>query len=529
MTKDDLSCRRNTFTIDEKRKVVIIMDFDFENYRPPNTSVKIEFEDTNYDTTKTEFHTVIIGSGITTRNRKVVRESIQVDDADFPYLNFTWDVDGEFNFQHFPVTNFMLTSLKVHRVTENGIELVELEKDVDYEIKYAALARAYEGKIVTTVEVLEGGDIQEEDLIYDLEFELKIDDDDYQIRLVNSGDKLYLNDIFGNLELEEDGEEFFNDIGMASEIAFKLGVQQFFYLEVPRNYGERPTPEDYMKVIEKVFYERNAYRIVPLTDDADVTSSLARLVKAISNPIDKRESVAFISTDSRLIKDHTNLSELVQHIGDYSKSLNSSRVMNIYSGTSVDFAVGNRRYVLPTYFVNAALAFFDSTIGMSKPISTRTIDVFEQINAPKFRPRQWNELAKRGVCILYQDRNNGPLVIRHQLTTKRSSSARPEFVEYSITKNLDATVQLVRDRLEPYAGKENVTEGFFERVDAAFTTAKEDAKDREYVADIIELSPWELRKQDNGLNVREIKTNIVGRYRLVPLYPGNNIDVIFVI
>ena len=501
----------------------------FQDYRPPGVLVSLEFEDTTTCSEVTEFHNVIIGNGITTRKRKVVRESIKVNKDDFPFINFTWDVNGEFNFQHFPNTMFTIDTVLVHRIGENGVKKVELERDVDYQIKYAALARSYEGSIVTTLEILEGSSIKEEDIIFDIHYTLELEDDAFDLKLVNSTDKIFLNDIFGSLEMKENGEEFFNDIGMAAEIAFKLGVEKFYYLEIPRNYGERAKPADFRKALEKIYYEKNAYRIVPLTDDPDVVDSVTKFVNTISNPYDRRETVAFISAENNSIKDHQNLSELVDKVGGLSESFRSPRINNIYCGSSVELPVGSKRYVLPAFFMNVAVSFFDSVIGMSKPLSTRAINVFSKLNGPRFRPAEWNELAKKGVFIVHQERVNGPVVIRHQLTTALDKNARVEQVEYSITKNLDATTQLVRDRLSPLAGKENITDGFFEKVDAAFTGAIEDAKEQELVRDITVLTPWELRKRSNGLNTEEVKTNIVGKFKVTPLYPGNNIDVVFVI
>lgn len=498
-------------------------------YRPPGTTVSIELEERNFDAQTTEFHTVIIGSGNTVRERTVVREDLKADTDDFPYINFNWEVNGEFNFQHFNSTSFEVEEVCVHRIGENGVEKITLEKDVDYEVQYAALARAYEGVIVTTLRVPEGSKIKKTDTIFDLKFKLEIDDDDIEIQMVNSGDKLFLRDIFGDLEIEEDGEEFFNDVGMAAEIAFKTGVQRFFYLEVPRDYGKPPTEKDFRKVLELIYHQRHAYRIVPLTDDPNVAHAVATLTATISNPYDRRESVAFISVDGNSIKDHSDLNELVEKVGGLSEGINSERVVNVYAGMSVELPVGAKRYILPHYFMNAAVAFADSVLGMEKPLSKRSIDVFSRVNAPKFRPQQWNQLAKRGVFIVFQERTGGPLIVRHQLTTKRGTTSREELVEYSITKNFDATVQLVRDRLTPYVGRENIGEGYFEKVDSAFTSAKEDAKELGYVRDITPITGWEIRRVSNGLNEREVKTNIVGTHRLTPVYPGNNIDVVFIV
>lgn len=498
---------------------------DFMDYRQPKVSAEIEFEDVQDTQVVTEFHTLMIGKGLTVRNKKVQRLDLRANTHKFPEVTLTWDIAGDFNFQNYSALDFNLTKLSVHKVTPNGVERVEIPIE-NVTVKYAAVAQTLEGKMTTVVEI-DAPNVTAADSMYDAEFEVTMDDQDIKIHTVSNRDKMFLGDIFGDLELNENGEEYFNDIAFAAEIAFKTGVKKFMYVEVPRNYGEEPTVQDFKSVIDKIYYERNVYRIVPLSDNLEVTKAVHSFVKAISNPVDERETVAFMNYETAKIEDHNNLEEILEKVGTLSEGIDSERICNIFGITAVELAVDHRRYVLPSYFMNAAVALLDDNLGMSKPLSTREIEVFVAVHGPKFRPKHWDILAQKGVFIVYQEKVKGPIIIRHQLTTKQSD--RAELQEYSTTKNLDATVQLIRDRLKPYAGKENIVDGYFEKVDATFTTAKEDAIASELVRDIIPLTKWQLRKIGSGENQKEIKRNVVGMFRLVPLYPGNNIDVHFIV
>lgn len=505
------------------------MTINYDGYRPPGADVMLEFERAEAPTSTTEFLTVVVGSGVSTRTRKVVRENIKADITDFPKINLTWEVNGEFNFQQYASTAIELLTLSLQTVTAGGTTMTPLTKGVDYEVEFNGVAKTYEGKIVTTIKALSNKITAVNAINFSLELMLTMEDEDFEIRTVDSRDRMRIEDVFGQLELREGEVESFNDMAMAAEIAFKTGVQRFMYLEVPRNYGEKAKPADYMKAIEKIYHENNAWRIVPLTDDPTVVQAVSKFVTVISNPTDRRECVGFITKDNNDINDHTNLDELVLKVGGLSRGINNKRVVNIYGGWGVDFPIADKTYTLPFYFMAVAVAFLDNAIGMSLPISTREVSVFSKLHGPKFRPLDWNDLAETGVFIVFQERRNGPIVIRHQLTTERGSTSVPAKVEYSVVKNMDATIKLVRDRLSPYAGKENITDGFFEKVDAAFTTAKTDAINFGYVKDLQPLSPWELRKVSNGINVKEIVTNVVSRHRYIPLYPGNNIDVEFIV
>lgn len=496
----------------------------YSDYKAPGVNVIIE---RNQDTTtrsETDFLPVFIGNGVTSRNRVISLTEVRTDVTDYPLVKIEWDVMNNFNIQTYRETDFTISEVQSVKA---GITSTLVEGE-DYEVVSAASLMSVQGKVRSTIRILDTATYTKTDIVYNAKISLENTNEDYDLRVVTSDDRYYSKDIFGPIMLEEDGVTFHNDIAIAAEIAFRLNVPRFFYLEVPRQYGAKATKDDMIQIIDKIYYKSDAYRIVPLSSDADVLSALNAFTTSLSNPIDRREVVGFLGYDTENINDMSDLDEIIEKVGGFSVSLNNERVCNIFGGSSVEMIISSTRYVLPMYFVNAAIAAYDTTQGMAVPLSSREISgVFDRLNGPRFRPRQWDQLARMGVFIVMQNEPGSPIVIRHQLTTKQSDSA--DLQEYSMVKNFDAVTKRLRDRLAPYSGSMNITEGYRERIDATFTSAVEEIKELGWARDILTLSPWQLRTVGTGDNAQENQRNLVSRHQLVPVYPANNLDVYLII
>jgi hypothetical protein len=499
----------------------------YRDYKSPGVNVIIERQEVESALNLTDFLPVFIGTGMTSRSRVVENAGIKADVSEFPNVLLEWDIMGNFNTQIFNVTDFTVSKLEIHKEVVVGTPVTLLVENVDYEIVEAASLTSVQGRAKTVIKILDTAKVTNTDLVYDFDVTLENTDDDFDLRLITSSDRYYAREIFGPIELVEEGNTFFNDVAIAAEIAFRTGVEKFFYLEVPREYGVQATKEAIIQAYDKVYYKNDAYRIVPLTLDADAVQALNAFTTALSNPVDRREVVGFVGVDPTEITSIKDIDELVEKVGGLSSGIDNERIANIFGGESVEMVIANVRYVLPMYFMNAAVAAFDTTIGMAEPLSTREINVFVKLNGPRFRPRQWDMLAKHGVFVVYQNNDGGPVVIRHQLTTKQSETA--EYQEYSIIKNFDAVTKRLRDRMAPYAGRMNITDGYLERIDASFTSAVVEVKDLGWARDIQVLSPWALRVVGTGDSATEDKRNLVAKFKLVPVYPANNLDIYLIV
>ena len=499
----------------------------YRDYRAPGVDVIIERSESTTNVNLTQFLPVFVGTGMTSRSKVIKKSRIKANVTEYPLVTLDWDIVGSFNTQLYSETDFEVKELALHKEIVTGTPITTLVEGTDFEVVNATEMLSVDGKARTVIKILDATKILDTDLYYDVSIEIENSDSDFDLRLVTADDRYYSNDIFGPYELNEDGNTFFNDIAIAAEVAFRTGVEKFFYLEVPRAYGDVASAADIIKALDKIYYKNDAYRIVPLSLDPEVTAALNSFTTALANPLDRREVVAFTGIDPTEIVDMNSLNELIEKVGGLSTALDNKRSVNIFGGSSVELIISSKRYVLPMYFMNVAIASFDTTVGMAEPLSTREINIFSKVNGPRFRPRQWNELAKHGVFIVYQEETSGPVIIRHQLTTKQTDVAEDQ--EYSIVKNFDAVTKRLRDRMKPYAGRLNVTDGYMERIDASFTSAIEEVKQLGWAREIKVLTPWAVRVVGTGDTARKENRNLVGKFKLVPVYPANNLDIYLVV
>lgn len=499
----------------------------YRDYQVPGVNVVITRQSTQAVQNVTEFLPVIIGTGVTARSRNIELEAVRASVTDYPEVALEWDIMGNYNAQLYKETDFELLSLSVHKEIETGTPITALVEGVDYEVVETVVNSTSNGKARTVIRILDETKIEKTDLLYDFTIKAENTDQDFDLRLVGSEDQYYAREIFGPTQLQESGAEFYNDIAIAAEILFREGVERFYYMEVPREYGAPATRDEIIQAYDKVYYKDAAYRIIPLTPDMEAGRSLNTFTTALSNPVDRREIVGFTSYDPTELADMNDIDELVEKVGGYSVSLNNKRVVNVFGGNSVEMVIGSTRYVLPFFFMNVAIAALDSVVGMAEPLSTREIRSFSKLNGPRFRPREWDKLARHGVFIVYQRESGGAITVRHQLTTAQSDEA--EMQELSMVKNFDAVTKRLRDRLSPYAGPSNVTDGYMERVDATLTSAIEEVKQMGWARELEVITPWSLRAIANSTGAVTEKRNLVAQFKMTPVYPGNNLDLYLVV
>jgi hypothetical protein len=485
----------------------------YRDYEAPGVSVIVERQEGVETTQLTKFYPVFVGTGMTSLLRDLSFLALEGDTTAFPVVKFTFNVTGMVDSQLFSLSDFTLKTL-----TSGSTALV---LTTDYTIASAPTIRE-DGQVELSVNILKAG-ITESDLAYDLVIKVTNTTDDFDLRLLESSDVYYAKDIVGPPSLTENGVTFKNDIAIAAEIAFRMNVPAFYYLEVPRAYGGKAVSADIIASLEKIYYKNNAYRVVALSDDTAVAAAVKSLVTSISNPVDQRETIGFVTYPNASIANINDIEELVTEVGGFSTIMDSPRIINVFGCSSVDLVVNNVTLNLPSCFLTAAVASLDSSVGIASPISLREINIFSRMYAPRFRPLVWNKLADKRVLIVYQKDIGSPLIIRHQLTTSQSELARDQ--ELSLVKNVDAVSILLRERLRPYSGKYNIIEGYIEKIDGALTSAISEAIDLGLARGITVLSPWQTRKvpDQNGTQVDNRK--LVTRLKMDPAYPANNLDI----
>lgn len=486
-------------------------------YRAPGVDVLIERQQLERRSSETEFLPVYIGTGVTSRTRSIQKTNIKADVSAYPIVTLSFSLIGNINTDLFNDTKFTLGQVIVTKASGSPTTVV-LEPVTGYTIQQDITYSQSDAMATVVLNILSPS-VSATDAIYEVNVTAENTNEDFQLRLIGAEDRFFTKDLFGPIILEENGEQFFNDIAIAVEIAFRMGVPRFFYLEVPRDFGEQPTAADYTLAIEQAYYYNDAYRLVPLTFDIEVANAVNDFVSGVSNPVDRRETVGFISYDSSDITNINDISELVQKVGGLSTSISNKRICNVFGGTSVEMTINNQKYELPQYFLSAAVASLDAVVGQVDPLSLREISVFDKINGPRFRPREWDKLAQKGVFIVKKDNDNSPAVIRHQLTTAVSEDAAEQ--EYSVVKNFDVVTKKIRDRFKPYAGQYNIEVGYIERLEGTLATVRQEIIENKLARSLTVLTPWSLSDADGR--------NLVTRLQMEPVFPANHLDVYLVI
>lgn len=499
----------------------------YKDYRAPGVTVIVERQAGEEAVQRQQFYPVFVGTGMTSSSRVIPFADMQADTSEFPKVTFTANFAGLISQELYDTTTFDLTTLVIQKTIPPGTDpTTPLVLTTDYTVDSMITTINSEGNASFTVTILNAG-IQDTDLLYNFTLTAQNGNDDFDLRLLKTEDQFFSKDIVGPYFLTENDTQITNDIAIAAEIAFRIKAPAFYYLEVPRTYGAKATDADIIDALEKIYYKKNAYRIVVLTDGATVSTALKDFVTAIANPTDKRETVGFISYPTTGITDIKDIDELVTKVGGLSVSTNTARIANVFGGKSVDLTLDGVRHTLPWYFMNVALAAQDTVLGMALPMTSREVTVFDSMDCPRFRPAIWNKLAVKGVWIMMQNDPTEPIKIRHQLTTSQSGDAEDE--EYSIVKNVDAVTALFRDRLSPYSGKYNIIPGFLDKINGTTTSTIEEAKTEGLAANLTQVSAWALRTVPDPNDATQVKTNLVSRYKMDPAYPANNLDVYIIL
>lgn len=498
-----------------------------EAYRNPGVDLTYERSVQPVSSTETNFYPIFIGSGQTCRARVESLTRVKANFTEYPNVILEYPVIG--NSQMFADTDFKVKDFRLYKEVVAGQPVTELVIGDDIEIVTPVQFRESSNTYRTVIKVVDEEKITKADLYFDFKVELENDDYDFVPRLLTADDQYRVDSYLGKKMLMENGVEIRNDLAFAAELAFKVGAKQFYYLEVPRDYGQVGTKADYERVLEEIFFVRDAYRIVPLTYDLEIIKLVTSFATSVSNPNDKRQLITFFASDPARVTDIRDISSWIDSVGTLSESLNTNRAYHVAGITKIALSIGGQQYDLPLYFLAVAIAAFDTVNGMSKPISTVVLDVFDFVEGPRFRPKTWNKLARYGVFLCYKDDvpYSKGITIHHQLSTSQNDDARDQ--ELSVIKNLDGTVVYLRDVFKPYAGRTNITPELITILDGVMAQAIDTIINKKnYMTTITVNTPWSVRTvpSPNGdvtKNKRALLTMLSGD----PAYPANNLDIVF--
>ena len=250
-----------------------------------------------------------------------------------------------------------------------------------------------------------------------------------------------------------------NKLGLGLYLAKLNGAGLVYGLQVPYSTSKAcPDQFDYAEAISALQGIQNAYRIVPMDLDNNITHLLINHVNQMSSPEEKCERRLFAGyQDNGQIQTFTDLQRTV---GEFAKNICNERI-GIVSTYDVTIVLPDGSIISPPErgsapYICAALAGAEAALPIYQSLTRASIAGFDKLSERVNLLRsQKNMLAEYGLILLEQPSGIGSAItIRHGLTTNMDTI---QTRENSITTIKDYTGKLLRSALDKYLGKENIT------------------------------------------------------------------------
>ncbi len=145
----------------------------------------------------------------------------------------------------------------------------------------------------------------------------------------------------------------------------------------------------------------------------------------------------------------------VQFVANRSESYEDRRIVSLWSDDPYDVDANSLVDPVELYFICAEVAGLRSAVFPQQGLTNTEVLSAEQ--APnmftKYTEDELDVAAAGGTFIITQEVEDGPLFIRHQLTTQTNFNALHQ--EDSVGTNLDEISYAFKDILQPYIGRRN--------------------------------------------------------------------------
>lgn len=162
----------------------------------------------------------------------------------------------------------------------------------------------------------------------------------------------------------------------------------------------------------------------------------------------------------------TGLSQ-AEFAGTRAEHFANRRVAVVWNDNPLQVTASGSLVSVPAYYLAAEVAGLRTALVQQQGLTFTELE-HSLSRSPsmftKFSQEELNLAASKGVMIVTQESEDGPVFIRHQLTTKTTEGSL--YYEDSVGYNFDMIAYDVKDVLQPFMGKQNATP---ETVDAIET------------------------------------------------------------
>ena len=233
----------------------------------------------------------------------------------------------------------------------------------------------------------------------------------------------------GNLRvIAEDADFLTNDIAAGDLFRINFGVNEW----------DEPTYEEY-EILEVLEEDELILKTGP-------SSPISAAIKAeIWKPDTASSQVEFVAARSESYEDR--------------------RIVSVWSDDPYDVNADDVIEPVELFFICSEVAGLRSAVFPQQGLTNTEILSAEQ--APnmftKYTEDELDVAAAGGTFIIAQEVEDGPLFIRHQLTTQTNFNALHQ--EDSVGTNLDEISYAIKDALQPYIGRRNATPETIEEIE----------------------------------------------------------------
>jgi hypothetical protein len=201
-------------------------------------------------------------------------------------------------------------------------------------------------------------------------------------------------------------------------------------------------------------------------DDGTVHELLVQTVTAGALTVNPSGSVNYPGgpvppgTAYTVVSEAKDKTEQAQFIADYSTGFSDQRVFNVWPDV-VGVPVGETVQNLPGYYLAAGIAGLVGEERPQQPLTNLRLAGYASLENSNlyFSESQLRIMSAAGTFIIVQDSSGAPLRIRQQRSTDTTSLFTNED---SILRTVDYVAKFLRNELEPYIGKYNITPAYLD-------------------------------------------------------------------
>jgi hypothetical protein len=249
----------------------------------------------------------------------------------------------------------------------------------------------------------------------------------------------------------------------------------YFGVDVPSEFAAISTYADGTQLKATITEYDGVNRLVSFTEDAQLTAKdvfPGDIVRIFGNDFVVQQVISDYeliitaasapnleispAVDATIFKKNSPENQ-VEYVSELAKSIRNRRGVLIWSDSPVGVDAEGNQFTLPVKFLGAEIAARRAALrpqlGLTKTQVTSVIETPAMYS--RYTRNLLNEAAANGVMIVMQDNEGAQVVVRHQLTTDVDSGRL--YYEDSVGVNVDNLSLQIKDALEKFVGKRNVT------------------------------------------------------------------------